>query len=331
MVHLLYMQWAHKQKGFTIVELLIVVVVIAILAAITIVAYNGIQNRAKASAAQAAARQTGTKVALFASQNADTFPAETSFRTDLSLPSDTTQATYDYYASDDKKAFCLSVTNTTLNPASSYAYTSSSNGTVPGRCVKNLANNPSLEDGSATGWSTNWPAGSGINATASVPSNGGYAGNSYRRWVIGGANTTNGMAYIGVGNINVTPSSKVAVSYWVRSSEASSTIGIILNRFTDIDGGGTNDGVTANLTATTPANTWVRRSTTATLPSTTLSYRPAIRAVTNALVAGQTVDADAVMVVMADIDYAFYDGNSPNWAWTGTPNNSPSFGPALPY
>ena len=40
--------WA-KQKGFTIVELLIVIVVIAILAAITIVAYNGIQTRARNS------------------------------------------------------------------------------------------------------------------------------------------------------------------------------------------------------------------------------------------------------------------------------------------
>lgn len=38
--------WA-KQKGFTIVELLIVIVVIGILAAITIVAYNGIQQRAR--------------------------------------------------------------------------------------------------------------------------------------------------------------------------------------------------------------------------------------------------------------------------------------------
>lgn len=36
-----------KQYGFTIVELLIVIVVIAVLAAITIVAYNGIQQRAK--------------------------------------------------------------------------------------------------------------------------------------------------------------------------------------------------------------------------------------------------------------------------------------------
>lgn len=36
-----------KQFGFTIVELLIVIVVIGILASITIVAYNGVQSRAK--------------------------------------------------------------------------------------------------------------------------------------------------------------------------------------------------------------------------------------------------------------------------------------------
>jgi type II secretion system protein G len=39
-----------KQRGFTIVELLIVIVVIAILAAIVIVAYQGIQGRARDSA-----------------------------------------------------------------------------------------------------------------------------------------------------------------------------------------------------------------------------------------------------------------------------------------
>lgn len=39
-------------KAFTIVELLIVIVVIAILAAISVVAYNGIQNRSQSSAIQ---------------------------------------------------------------------------------------------------------------------------------------------------------------------------------------------------------------------------------------------------------------------------------------
>lgn len=39
-----------KQRGFTIVELLVVIVVIGILAAITVVAYNGIQGRARDSA-----------------------------------------------------------------------------------------------------------------------------------------------------------------------------------------------------------------------------------------------------------------------------------------
>lgn len=43
-------QIKRQHQAFTIVELLIVIVVIAILAAISVVAYNGVQQRAKASA-----------------------------------------------------------------------------------------------------------------------------------------------------------------------------------------------------------------------------------------------------------------------------------------
>lgn len=44
-----------NKQGFTIVELLIVIVIIAILAAITVVAYNGVTARANASSAQSSA------------------------------------------------------------------------------------------------------------------------------------------------------------------------------------------------------------------------------------------------------------------------------------
>jgi prepilin-type N-terminal cleavage/methylation domain-containing protein len=45
------MLYQRKSHGFTIVELLIVIVVIGILAAITVVAYNGVQDRARVSRA----------------------------------------------------------------------------------------------------------------------------------------------------------------------------------------------------------------------------------------------------------------------------------------
>lgn len=66
-----------KQRGFTIVELLIVVVIIAILAAITIVAYNGIQNRAKTGSAQAAASSFQKKLEAYAVELGN-YPSTTS-------------------------------------------------------------------------------------------------------------------------------------------------------------------------------------------------------------------------------------------------------------
>ncbi len=68
------MQWAKKQKGFTIVELLIVIVVIAILAAITIVAYNGIQNRSENAKSVAAVSSFVKALNMYKVDNGD-FPS----------------------------------------------------------------------------------------------------------------------------------------------------------------------------------------------------------------------------------------------------------------
>jgi type IV pilus assembly protein PilA len=60
-----------KQRGFTIVELLIVIIVIAILATITIVAYNGITARANATRAKGNAANVLKVVEAYAADDAN--------------------------------------------------------------------------------------------------------------------------------------------------------------------------------------------------------------------------------------------------------------------
>lgn len=111
-------------NGFTIVELLIVVVIIAVLAAITIVAYNGISKSANNSSIQSILSQAVHKLELY---RADSPNSTLPLRLDdagLSLVS-TSDVRYVYARSADGKQYCLAnskagrtyfVTNTSSKP-----------------------------------------------------------------------------------------------------------------------------------------------------------------------------------------------------------------------
>lgn len=77
----------NTQIGFTIVELLIVVVVIAILAAITVISYNGISQQAKTSASLSTAEQVRTKATVWSTLTGS-YPDLAQLRTNSMTPPD---------------------------------------------------------------------------------------------------------------------------------------------------------------------------------------------------------------------------------------------------
>jgi prepilin-type N-terminal cleavage/methylation domain-containing protein len=110
-----------SQKGFTIVELLIVVVVIAILAAITIVAYNGVNRRAQASALQSDLASAIRKVeTVKTASGTDTYPSDS---TGLGLPANVT-----YYMVGTTNSYCVESTNNGIN---GLVYSATNTNTTP--------------------------------------------------------------------------------------------------------------------------------------------------------------------------------------------------------
>lgn len=128
------------QFGFTIVELLIVIVVIGILAAITIVAYNGIQERARSTTVTSALSQAAKKLAVYQVDYPNAYPAALS---DIGIQN-TPKITYQYVVNntDQPATYCLTATT-----GSTTYYITGSAQSQAGNCSDN--------NGSAGWWALN--------------------------------------------------------------------------------------------------------------------------------------------------------------------------------
>lgn len=129
-----------QSTGFTIVELLIVIVVIGILAAITIVAFNGVSNKAKVAAAQSSLNGAKKQVEIARTTNGtDAYP--------LSMTG--LDANVTYTAKATLGGYCLVNGSAAKEP---YMATSSNGvphvgpSTITDGCkIQNIVTNPSFE------------------------------------------------------------------------------------------------------------------------------------------------------------------------------------------
>ena len=163
--------------GFTIVELLIVIVVIAILAAITVVAYNGIQNRANDSAVQSDLTAMAKRISLFHVDNGR-YPNTTAELNTLGIKASfsaygTTQ-TYNlpYCIAADSSYYAISA----LSKSGNKFYFSSKVGSV--KSYPSASSNDGMQTTSSC---------SDIEPGTTRSFIAGYGGNAWRIWVGGTA------------------------------------------------------------------------------------------------------------------------------------------------
>lgn len=132
-----------QSRGFTIVELLIVIVVIAILAAVTIVSYNGISSRAKDSQIKSDLETAAKQLLNYQTING-TFPLNSAGDAGVV---DRNGITYTYTYNPGDNTYCLVAKNGTIS------YSITAKNPTPGSyaCVSTLAGSPTGQSGYVDG------------------------------------------------------------------------------------------------------------------------------------------------------------------------------------
>ena len=331
---------SRNKAAFTLVELLIVVVIIAILAAITIVAYNGIQNRARASAASSALSQAAKKLELYKVDNS-------AYPTSANLASagitNTNDTTYQY--TSDGTTYCLTATNVTISYyLNSTTTPSPTAGGCPGHGVGGAAAVTNLAiDPRATQSTSEWGNRYSMARTFVVGATDGPISSitTYMRNTQGTAATGGGRGVDHHGNLDIlTPDPDtswpvsagdvVSVSIYTRSSLLNNAV-LVMGRIHN--GSGTwlssPTQLASPLNYTTPGS-WVRLSGTLTVPSTgyldlATRYQQSVT-----WTSGATIDFTGLMVTKGSGNYNYADPTTnASWVWNGTANASSSTGPAL--
>lgn len=328
------MRRASQQSGFTIVELLIVVVVIAILAAITIVSYNGITKRASESVVKSAISTAQKKLATHMVDNAESYPVNLS---DTGIKDDGT-ITYQYTGNNTTtpKGYCVTATSTNgtmfyfannFVPFGSSDPPVTSSTATSGACPDHIAPGVTM-----TNYVPNSSVGSGIsgysgpNSTAIVRSTErGYSGpSSVEVTLPQGAHSTLGVLFYSVGNVAtvLTPGMTYTVSAWVWVP--STTVNVRMS----IQGAGKTDVGNYSQRIATDKDQWVRIYDKFVAASSG-SIQFYILNETATPTANTKFWADAFMINQTNQPAKFANGNTPGWSWSGTPELSASSGPAL--
>ena len=304
-----------RGSGFTIVELLIVIVIIGILAAITIVAYNGIQNRARTSAAQSLAAQANKKVMAYQA-------SEGSYPADLATAgvTDTSNLQYSVNNGGSPATYCLTATNGDVSYFLSSTQSSPQSGGCNGHgqggvaAITNMAVNPSMA-------STSNISSAGAPGSNAVIATGGFSGNSFVRRTFSGAGT-GGLYFNPV--TSVTPGTSYTASAYVRSS---APVSIRMN--IEWKAGGSIIGSASGSFVSVGPGGWTRVSSTGTAPATADRVTLTTYASGSPWIANDYQDIDAGMLTEGSSLASYADGDTSSWAWNGTAHSSTSTGPAL--